>query len=250
LTSRAGIGHPLTKDRKRIFRTDMTRKVETLARFSLFRSLSAADVARLDTQCVWRRAREKECIVDFQDDTSDVYFVAYGDVRVSIQSAAGKELILRVIAAGEYFGEISALDGKPRSAAVHAITDAVIARMSPGAFRDVIHRHPDVCDQILAALTGEVRRLATRVNEFTNLSVRERIHAELLRLARVGADEMRGIISPPPTHAELAARVSTHREAVTRELNSLERAGLLERRRGSIVLLDLAKLAESVTGAQ
>ncbi|QGM47256.1 Crp/Fnr family transcriptional regulator [Methylocystis heyeri] len=229
----------------------MTRKVETLARFSLFKSLSAADVARLDTQCLWRRAREKECIVDFQDDSSDVYFVAYGDVRVSIQSAAGKELILRVIAAGEYFGEISALDGKPRSAAVHAITDAVIARMSPGAFREVIHRHPDVCDQILAALTGEVRRLATRVNEFTNLSVRERIHAELLRLARRGgADDMRGVISPPPTHAELAARVSTHREAVTRELNSLERAGLLERRRGSIVLLDLAKLAESVAGAQ
>lgn len=229
----------------------MIRKIETLARFSLFRSLSAADVARLDTQCVWRRAREKECILDYKDNSADVYFVASGDVRVSIQSAAGRELILRVIRAGEFFGELSALDGKPRSAAVHAVTDAVIARMSPATLREVIHRHPDVCDHILAALAGEVRRLALRVNEFTNLSVRERIHAELLRLARKeGAGETRGVISPPPTHAELAARVSTHREAVTRELKSLERAGLLERRRGSIVLLDLGKLAESVAAAQ
>ncbi|MBU6529196.1 Crp/Fnr family transcriptional regulator (plasmid) [Methylocystis sp. MJC1] len=217
----------------------------------MFRSLSAADVARLDTRCVWRRAREKECLLDHKDDSADVYFVAYGDVRVSIQSASGKELILRVIRAGEYFGELAALDGKPRSAAVHAVTDAVIARMNPATLREVIHHHPDVCDQILAALAGEVRRLAGRVNEFTNLSVRERIHAELLRLARKEASgETRGVISPPPTHAELAARVSTHREAVTRELNSLERAGLLERRRGSIVLLDLAKLAESVAAAQ
>lgn len=123
--------------------------------------------------------------------------------------------------------------------------------MSPTAFREVIHHYPDVCDQILATLTAEVRRLATRVNEFTNLDVRGRIHAELLRLARKdGADETRAVISPPPTHAELAARVSTHREAVTRELNSMERAGLLERRRGAIVLLDLAKLAESVAAAQ
>jgi len=229
----------------------MIRKIETLARLTLFRSLSQEEVGRLDTQCVWRRAKEKECILDYKDDSADVYFVTHGDVRVSIQSAAGKELILRVIGAGSFFGELSALDGRPRSAAIHALSDAVIARMSPQAFRMVIHRHPDVCDQILAALTFEVRRLATRVNEFTNLDVRARIHAELLRLARGdGPDEGRGVISPPPTHAELAARVSTHREAVTRELNNLERAGLIERRRGAFVLLDRAKLAKSVAGAQ
>ncbi|MBG0809382.1 Crp/Fnr family transcriptional regulator [Methylosinus sp. H3A] len=217
----------------------------------MFRSLPREEVAKLDARCVWRRAQEKECILNFKDDSADIYFVTYGDVRVSIQSVAGKDLLLRVIEEGGFFGELSALDGKPRSAAIHAITDTVIARMSPTIFRDVIHRYPDVCDQVLETLTAEVRRLATRVNEFTNLDVRGRIHAELLRLARSDAGgENRGVISPVPTHAEIAARVSTHREAVTRELNRLERAGLLERRRGAFVLLDLAELSASVEPAR
>jgi CRP/FNR family transcriptional regulator, cyclic AMP receptor protein len=229
----------------------MIRKNQTLARVSLFRSLPKEELALLDTRCVWRRAQEKECILNYKDDSADVYFVTYGDVRVSIQSLAGKDLMLRVIKEGEFFGELSALDGKPRSAAIHAITDTVIARMSPATFREVIHRHPDVCDRVLEALTSEVRRLSTRVNEFTNLDVRGRIHAELLRLARGdGGGENRGVISPVPTHAEIAARVSTHREAVTRELNRLERAGLLERRRGAFVLLDLAELSASVEAAR
>ncbi len=200
---------------------------------------------------MWRRAQEKECILNYKDDSADIYFVAYGDVRVSIQSVAGKDLMLRVIKEGEFFGELSALDGKPRSAAIHAITDTVIARMSPTTFREVIHRYPEVCDRVLETLTSEVRRLTTRVNEFTNLDVRGRIHAELLRLARSDAGgENRGVISPVPTHAEIAARVSTHREAVTRELNRMERAGLLERRRGAFVLLDLAELSTSVEAAR
>ncbi|WP_026191552.1 MULTISPECIES: Crp/Fnr family transcriptional regulator [Methylosinus] len=229
----------------------MIRKNQTLARVSLFRSLSKEEIAQLDARCVWRRAQEKECILNYKDDTADIYFVAYGDVRVSIQSVAGKDLMLRVIKEGEFFGELSALDGKPRSAAIHAITDTVIARMSPAIFREVIHRYPNVCDQVLETLTGEVRRLTTRVNEFTNLDVRGRIHAELLRLARSDSGgENRGVISPVPTHAEIAARVSTHREAVTRELNRLERAGLLERRRGAFVLLDLAELSASVEAAR
>jgi len=229
----------------------MIRKNQTLARVSLFRSLSKEELAQLDARCIWRRAQEKECILNYKDDSADIYFVTYGDVRVSIQSVAGKDLMLRVIEEGEFFGELSALDGKPRSAAIHAITDTVIARMSPTIFREVIHRYPDVCDLVLETLTSEVRRLATRVNEFTNLDVRGRIHAELLRLARSdGGGENRGVISPVPTHAEIAARVSTHREAVTRELNRLERAGLLERRRGAFVLLDLAELSASVEAAR
>ncbi|CAN2534801.1 hypothetical+protein [Methylocapsa aurea] len=229
----------------------MIRKNQTLARVSLFRSLPAEEIAQLDARCVWRRAQEKECILNYKDDSADIYFVAYGDVRVSIQSVAGKDLMLRVIKEGEFFGELSALDGKPRSAAIHAITDTVIARMSPTTFREVIHRYPEVCDRVLETLTSEVRRLTTRVNEFTNLDVRGRIHAELLRLARSDAGgENRGVISPVPTHAEIAARVSTHREAVTRELNRMERAGLLERRRGAFVLLDLAELSTSVEAAR
>ncbi len=218
---------------------------QTLARIPLFASLEAEAIRRLDTQCAWRRAKAKEFILQYKDGGSDLYFVVQGHVRVLIQSTSGKESILRDIRDGEYFGELSAIDCLPRSAAIVAVTNATIAKMPSSVFRKAVHHHPDVCDQLLMLLASQVRMLANRVNEYSTFDVRRRIYAELLRLARKPRkDDAASIISPPPTHAELAGRVSTHREAVTRELNSLEAAGLIERRSGAVVILHPKRLAK------
>ena len=72
---------------------------------------------------------------------------------------------------------------------------------------------------MLPQLVTKIRALTTRVYEFSTLAVSNRIQAELLRLASLGTKEGKGArIAPAPTHTEIAARVSTHREAVTREL--------------------------------
>src|SRR5436305_11615572 len=205
----------------------MARRTETLAKVPLFRSLAADAIAALDTQCSWRRAPAGQWIIDYQDASSDVFFVVSGAVRVVIQSA-GREVLLRQIDAGEFFGELAAIDEAPRSSGIVATTDVTIARMSAGTFRAAVHAHPDVCDQLLALLVGQIRMLANRVNEFSTLDVRHRIHAELLRLSRPEpGNEAHAIISPPPVHAEIAARVSTRREAVARELKALERESML-----------------------
>lgn len=221
---------------------------QTLARVPLFKSLGSEAIRRLDTQCAWRQAKAKEFILQYKDGGSDLYFIVQGHVRVLIQSISGKDSILRDIRDGEYFGELAAIDGLPRSAAIVAVTNSTIAKMPARVFRAAAHDNPDVCDQLLMLLASQVRMLANRVNEYSTLDARRRIYAELLRLARkTRTDDAASIISPPPTHAELAARVSSHREAVTRELSSLEAAGLIERRRGAIVIRDpkqLAKLLE------
>ncbi|SRR5579871_2384643 len=228
----------------------MIQNSQTLARVPLFRSLTREAVRRLDTQCIWRRAKARESVLDYKDGGADLYFVTQGHVRVLIRANSGKEVILRDIRDGEYFGELAAIDGLPRSAAIVAVTDAVIATMPPAVFRSLVHQHPDVCDQLLVLLASQIRMLANRVNEYGTLDVRARIYAELLRLSRPARDgEAKAVISPPPTHVELAARVSTRREAVTRELKGLERAGLLERRRGALVLVDTARLAQLIEQA-
>lgn len=185
-------------------------------------------------------------MLDYQSGGTDLFFVSSGHVRVVITSS-GREVILRDIRDGEFFGELAAIDQQPRSAGILAITDTTVARMPAGLFRRVVHEHPDVCDQLLQALIAQIRTLANRTNEQATLGTRQRLYAELLRLARVPAGEHgRLVLSPPPTHAELAARVSSHREAVTRELNALERGGLIERQRGAIVLLDAVRLQAMV----
>jgi CRP-like cAMP-binding protein len=98
---------------------------------------------------------------------------------------------------------------------------------------------------ILRHLTTQVRALTERVFEFSTLAVRNRVHAELLRLARDhGGND--AVICPAPTHTEIASRISTHREAVTRELNRLEDLGLIVREGRSLRVADLERLQAMV----
>ena len=188
--------------------------------------------------------------MDHQDTSNDVFFIVSGTVRVKLQSISGREVLLREIEAGEFFGELAAIDDQPRSAGIIAVTDVTVARMPASVFRGAVHAHPDVCNQLLALMSGQIRTLANRVNEFTTLDGRYRLYAELLRLSRPDpVKPSRAIVSPPPLQAELAARISIRREAVGKELKALERAKLIERRRGALVLTDTARLRRSLEKA-
>jgi CRP/FNR family transcriptional regulator, cyclic AMP receptor protein len=228
----------------------MRRKTETLATIGLFRSLDAANIEQLDSRCTWRRLSRNQWILDYQDDSNDVFFVVSGAVRVKLQSVSGREVLLREIKAGDFFGELAAIDSQPRSAGIVAVTDVTVARMPAAVFRSAVHSYPDVCDQLLALLAGQIRALANRVNEFTTLDARHRIYAELLRLSRPETGKPKqAVVSPPPVHAEIAARVSIRREAVAREFKSLERAGLIAHRRGALVLTDIGRLRQLIAQA-
>src|SRR6266576_3536452 len=124
----------------------MTRPTETLAKIKLFRSLDPAAIQQLDRQLFWRRVVRNQWIIDFQDDSNDVFFVASGTVRVKLQSISGREVLLREIGAGEFFGELAAIDNQPRSSGIVAITDVTTGRMPASVFRSAVHAYPDVCD--------------------------------------------------------------------------------------------------------
>ncbi len=190
-------------------------------------------------------------VVSHQDTSTDVYFIVSGRVRVTIFSRSGKEVSFRDLGAGQVFGDLSAIDGEPRSATVVSLGETMIISMPAEIFWQALQDHPGVSAAMLKELTKLVRRLSERVVEFSTLGVKNRIHAELLRLAREHSqDEKTAIIQPAPTHGEIASRVSTHREAVTRELNHLAQTGLIERRRGSLVVLDVGRLARLVEDVQ
>jgi CRP-like cAMP-binding protein len=220
----------------------------TLAHIPLFGALDPADIRALDLRCAWRKVSAGEWVIDHQSDGMDVFFVFGGRARVVI-GGSGREIILRDINDGEYFGELSAIDGQVRSAGIVALTDATVARMQASVFRETIHRHPSVCDKVMVALVGAIRALNSRVDEQVNLDVRERLCSELLRLSRKSGED-RVVVSPPPTHAELAARIGTHREAVTKALSALEREGVIERARGAYVLTDVARLRQIIAEAR
>jgi CRP/FNR family transcriptional regulator, cyclic AMP receptor protein len=97
----------------------MRRKTETLATVGLFRSLDDANIELLDSQCSWRRLSRNQWILDYQDDSNDVFFIVSGAVHVKLRSVSGREVLLREINAGDFFGELAAIDKQPRSAGDH-----------------------------------------------------------------------------------------------------------------------------------
>jgi CRP-like cAMP-binding protein len=223
----------------------MLKSHETLDKVGLLRSLEPKELAALERRCLWRHAQAKQWLLEQDDVGTDIYFLTSGVVRVLITPSPDREIILADINAGGYFGEMAAIDGQPRSAGILAITDATIACMSSSVFREILYRHPDVSEQLLKQLVARIRALDQRVNEFSSMHVKHRIYAELLRRSRPDpADQLQAVVSPPPVHSDIAARVSTRREMVARELKALERAGLLTKRRGAFVLNNVPALVD------
>jgi CRP-like cAMP-binding protein len=223
----------------------MEKPHETLEKVRLLRSIEREAREAFERRCQWRHAHPKEWLLEQNDIGTDIYFLTRGVVRVLITPSPDREVILGDIEAGGYFGEMAAIDGQPRSAGILATTDATIARMPATVFREIFHKYPDVAEQLLLQLVARIRTLDQRVNEFSSMHVKNRIYAELLRRSRPDpADQRRAIVSPPPVHSDIAARVSTRREMVARELKSLERAGLMSKRRGAFVLNNVPELME------
>jgi CRP-like cAMP-binding protein len=228
-------------------RSQATQTTQSLEKVAVFSGLPADTLARIEKRCGWRRYEPGEPIVDYLDASDDVFFIAAGEARVSIYSLAGKAVTFTDLGPGDMFGEYAAIDGARRSATIEARTSCHVASMSAAAFRELLQSEPAVMLALLRQFVAKIRALTTRVYEFSALAVNNRIQAELLRLARLAPKEGKGArIASAPTHSEIASRISTHREAVTRELNRLSRLGLIERKGGTLLVKDIDRLAAMV----
>jgi CRP-like cAMP-binding protein len=216
----------------------------TLAGVAIFADVPPQVLERVHKHCSWRRYEPGELIVDYLDASDEVFFVSIGEVCVTIYSLAGKAVSFRNLGSGEIFGEYAAIDGEPRCASVEARTSCLVASMSATSFRKLLLSEPHVAQALIKSLVRNVRTLTKRVYEFSTLAVNNRIQAELLRLASLGQREGNSArLEPAPTHSEIASRISTHREAVSRELNRLSRIGIIERQHGALIVRDLGRLA-------
>jgi len=172
-----------------------------------------------------------------------VYFLIAGKAEVTIYSRSGKKVTFRDIHAGEIFGELAAIDGRPRSASVRATSHCTVAAMSPELFWQTLRDEQGVMTDVLKYLSERVRDLSSKVVDLHTKDVPRRILAELLRVAQPSETEFgNAVLYPAPTAGDIAARVATTRETVARELSLLERAAIIERRGRTLVIPDFKKL--------
>ncbi|HEY0013157.1 MAG TPA: Crp/Fnr family transcriptional regulator [Allosphingosinicella sp.] len=209
--------------------------------------------ARLWAAATTMSARSGKALVSLGAHSDSVYLVLKGHVRVTLYSLGGREVILRSLGEGALFGELAAIDGQPRSATIVALSNCTLAVIDAAAFREAVTADPESALWLARRLAAQVRDLTERVFELNALRVSSRLHCELLRLCSdaAGGEATHVTIDPAPTHADLAARIGTHREAVTREMGDLAERGILSQERRRITVPDtraLARLVEMVVG--
>jgi adenylate cyclase len=219
-----------------------------LQKVDFFRGLESYALREIAAQCRWVRVQRNEYVMRRDGADRDVYFVIAGTVRVAASAGRGRRIIFRDVSAGEVFGEHSALDGRARFADAQALRESLLASMSPEAFRSILANHASVRERLLRRLTGSLRDFADRLLELGAQPVQRRIWLELARLAReAGVAQNRARLEPAPTHSDVASRVGTSREQVSREFSRLAREGVLERAAKALVVRDVAAL-ESLAG--
>ena len=218
-----------------------------LSAIEVFYDVSYNDRKMIADKCRGLQFSVGDFIATHKDIDNDVYFIISGKVRIAVYSTSGKEICFREQVAGEMFGEIAAFDKQSRSAYVISLGDTVVAAMSAENFLWILELYPSIMLRTFTRFTRLIRLLSRRVVEFTSLDVRNRLHIELLRLACNNMEDANSaIISPAPRHMELANRISTHREAISRELTQLTSSGLIRKRKNCLYINDVIKLENMV----
>lgn len=174
------------------------------------------------------------------ESSEHVVTVLSGRLKVSSYTADGKEVVLAVRGPGDLLGELSALDGEPRSGSVSALETAEVLVVPSARFRDFLEAHSRVAVLLLRMVVGRLRDADRKRVEFGAYDTTARVARRLLELRdRYGAEVAGGVaIDLPITQEELAGWTGASREAVSKALRELREGGLVETRRRKIVLLD------------
>jgi len=200
-------------------------------------------VRRLEETCNWVSYVKDEIIVDRDDASTDVYFIAKGHVKVMDFLANDQEIALAELVAGSSFGEISAIDASRRSARVVALEHTVLAVLPSKEFRGLLLDCPGIAVMLLKRFAGLIRSLNNRVTSLSTLSPHQRVYYELLRMSEPNAQgDGTWMIHYLPKHEEIASWSGTSREDVAMAIGHLAREGIVGRKHKSLVIKDHGRL--------
>jgi CRP-like cAMP-binding protein len=197
-----------------------------------------------------RILRRGDVIIESGGTDRDVYYILEGRMEVTLLSARGQNVIIRDIGPGGLFGEFAALSGRPRSASVSASQDSKIVEITDEIFLQIVAETAGAGLWLARQFAEEVRRLTQRHFEMSTMAVTARIQCELLHLAsKAGIRGDCAQLDPAPTHASIAARIGSHREAVTKEFGQLARLGIITQDKRSLTIRSISGLIGQIQHA-
>jgi CRP/FNR family transcriptional regulator len=214
-------------------------KVDLIRSVPLFSTLTDEEFNQL-RHIFTLKAYHRNQIIFLEEETGNyMYLVLSGKVKVVKAAAAGKETLLAIHRSGDFFGEMSLLDGKTAPATVTAMEDSKIISVSGVDFHKYLMRNEKVLLQIIQVLCARLRQV-WQTQSLSSSTADARIRMGLHQLSKKhGIRDAHGIIIDLKiTHQELAEMVGTSRETVTRVLARLRNQGILEISQRRMTLLD------------
>lgn len=136
-------------------------------------------IAELAAVCRWETYGEGDLIFDRMDTSSDFYFIVKGSVRVVGHAKSGQEVAFIDLAAGQHFGELSALDNMARSATLYTLEDSTLATVSGKVFVQFMRDHPGMTLRLMDYFVNMIRTLNNRVVGLSTTSVIQRVYGEI-----------------------------------------------------------------------
>ncbi len=213
----------------------------------LFAGLNSADCEVIARRATLASFKAGELIVSRSESRRELYCLVSGTVHVTAFGSNGREISYKEKHGGDIFGELSAIDSEPRSADCIAKTDVTIFALSHDFFNELLQLHPSIAVTLLSRFAAEIRSLTARVYSFSALSVSNRIRQIVLQMAEDSEHDAESVGTIAfPTHAQVASRVATTREAVTREISSLASKGILEKTDEGLRVLNMPLLRELI----
>jgi CRP/FNR family cyclic AMP-dependent transcriptional regulator len=223
---------------------------ETLAQAGLFTGLSDMELNFLAQHAVPRKFSSGEIVFSEGDACAGMYVVQAGHIRIFKTSASGREQVLSIDGPGGSVAELPVFDGGNYPASVAAVEDSTLLFISKQDFQALCLVHPEVALKVLRVVGARLRKLVGIIEELSFTTVRHRLAAFLVRLARrEGTRVNAGIeITLPSSNQELAAQIGTVRELVSRNLSRFQSEKLIHMDGRQIVIPDLKALEAELDG--
>jgi len=200
-------------------------------------------VRNLETTCNWLHFAANQIIVDRDDESTDVFFITKGGVKVMDFLANDQEIALAELSQGSSFGEMSAIDASRRSARVSALEPTIVASLPSKDFRRLLMDCPGISIMLLKRFAGLIRTLNNRVTSLSTLSPHQRVYYELLRMSEPNTQgDGTWLIHFLPKHEEIASWSGTSREDVAMAIGHLAREGIVGRKHKSLIIKDHGRL--------
>lgn len=208
----------------------------------IFRVLPDTGLLELGQLLHHRPVRRGDVIAQAGDPITDLIIVARGRLRAIQTSPSGREQTVRTLGPGDFVGELALFSPAHHASDLIAAGDGQVCLVPRAGIQSLMQRHPEVATALVAALAERLAAAEQRIGDLALRDVGQRLAAELLRLAAAAGGD-KTTIALTEAWADLASRLGTTPESISRRLKSLAAAGLIEQPDSrTVVIVDTAEL--------